>query len=274
MKTIAACTAASITLLAAGSALSQEPPGAPSTSAAVPSTITITVPRCRLSEHAGIDDADASTAAQLVCAEIARADASTAARYRVSLGKLGSVVILSVAREGDALGTTVDGREMRLQTIEEVSVAAPRIANSIVHGTPLHDTETVDNLVGDETRTPKAKPGKVHFALGILGLLPPLDHGVGPAPGADLELHYETSALAIGGGMRFGSGSASSGSPHMDFYSFYVGGRYFSSNTDLSPYVGGGLSRGFSQLRLSHWGLRRDNPRPRPFGRGRRLYHR
>jgi hypothetical protein len=250
MKRIAAFAAASCALLAAGSALSEEPPAQAPAGTAAPSAITITVPTCRLAEHAGIEEADASTAAQLVCAELARADHSSGARYRVSLGKLGSVVILSVAREGDSLGSTADAREMRLQAIEEVSVAAPRIADSIVRGTTLRDTETVDNLVGEETRNPKAKPGKVHVAIGILGVLPPLSQGVGPAPGANLELHYETSAYEIGGGMRFGGGAASSGSPSMGFFGLWIGGRYFTSNTDFSPFVGGGLSWSLLKLRL------------------------
>src|SRR5580698_7191742 len=53
-------------------------------------------PPCRLAEHGGIDDGDAATVAQLVCTAIGRAGAPATARYRVAIGKLGSVIILSV----------------------------------------------------------------------------------------------------------------------------------------------------------------------------------
>ncbi|MDP9149776.1 MAG: hypothetical protein M3O36_07560, partial [Myxococcota bacterium] len=212
--------------------------------------VVVSVPPCRLAEHAGVAEADAATAAQLVCADLAHAGASSDARYRVSLGKLGSAIILSVAREGDSLGSTVDSREMRLQGIEEVSVAGPRIAESIVRGTPLKETEKVDNLVGDETRQPKNKPGKTHFAIGLLGMFPPLDHGLGPAAGGILDVHYETASFELGGSMRFGGGSFNDSSPKIAFFLAGVGGRYFLTETDASPYLGGGLAGGHLDLTL------------------------
>jgi hypothetical protein len=212
----------------------------------------VTIPPCRLAEHAGFEEADARTAALLVCASIAHAGASPGARYRVSLGKLGSIIILSVAEEGTTIGSTVDSREMRLQGIEEVDVAAPRIAAAIVHGIPLVETERVDNLVGGDTRVPKARPGTVHFALGLVGMAPPLDQGMSPAPGLMLDLHYETpnQRFELGGSFRGGAGQASNESPSVGFAIFSVGGRYYTSDTDFSPYVGGGLSWGYLNLTL------------------------
>ncbi len=215
-----------------------------------PQTLVVSIPPCRLAEHAGIPEADAATAAQLVCADLAHAGASSDARYRVSLGKLGSTVILSVAREGDSLGSTLDSREMRLQGIEEVSVAAPRIAESIVRGTPLKETEKVDNLVGDETRQPKSKPGKTHFAMGLLGMFPPIDHGLGPAAGGILDVHYEAGSFELGGSMRFGGGSVNDTSPKVAFFLAGVGGRYFVTEADASPYLGGGLAGSHLDLNL------------------------
>jgi hypothetical protein len=200
---------------------------------------------CRLGDHEGFEDADSRTALQVVCAEIARAGAPAGARYRVSLGKLGSAVILSVAREGDTPGSTADSREMRLQGVEEVVVAAPRVAESIVKGTPLVETEKVDNLVGQETRQPKSKPGKTHFALGIVGILPPLDQGLTPAPGIVFDVHYETGSqnFELGGTIRFGSnGGGSDAAQTSGFFAFSLGGRGYTSDADISPYVGGGMS--------------------------------
>jgi len=226
-----------------------------------PPAITVTIPPCRLGEHAGFEEADARTAALLVCASIAHAGASPGARYRVSLGKLGTIIILSVAEEGTIVGSTVDSREMRLQGIEEVDVAAPRIAASIVHGVPLVETEKVDNLVGGDTRIPKSRPGTVHFALGLVGMAPPLDQGISPAPGLMLDLHYETpnQRLELGGSFRGGGGSASNQSPSIGFAVFSIGGRYYTSDTDFSPYVGGGVSWGYLNLSLPGEGFSGSN---------------
>ncbi|HEY3816765.1 MAG TPA: outer membrane beta-barrel protein [Polyangiaceae bacterium] len=268
MRKLAAFTVLAAAVLASTAALAQEPdelppPAAepPAAEPPAPPAVTVSIPSCRLAEHAGFEEADARTAAMLVCASIAHAGPSPNARYRVSLGKLGSILILAVAQEGAVIGSTVDSREMRLQGIEEVDVAAPRIAASIVHGVPLVETERVDNLVGGDTRIPKSRPGTVHFALGIVGMAPPLDQGLSPAPGLMLDLHYETpnQRIELGGSFRGGGGSASSQSPSIGFAIFSVGGRYYTSDSDFSPYVGGGLSWGYLNLSLPGQNLSGDN---------------
>lgn len=233
-KIAVAATALAASLVAPMPASAQE-------EEAAPAPIAYAVPPCRLGGHGGIEDADAQTAASLVCAEVSHAGAPLDARYRVMLGKLGSILILQVAREGAQPGTTVDSREIRLQGIEEVSVAAPRIAESIVHGTPLKETEKVDNLVLEETRAPKTKPGKSHFTFGLVGALPPLDRGMEAAPGVSVGLHYETKSFEIGGDLR-GGGSSGSQSLKTSFVMLSIGARYFTSDSNVSPYAGGGLS--------------------------------
>jgi hypothetical protein len=263
MRTTAALASVAVLasfLLAPGAAFAQEPEERPAPPVAplpppveaAPPGVTVVMPPCRLAEHAGYEEPDARTAAQLVCSAIARAGASPAEHYRVSLGKLGSAVILSVAQEGGTVGSTVDSREMRLTSIEEVEVAAPRIADAIVHGVPLVETEKVDNLVGPETRQPKSKAGKVHFALGLLGMAPPLNVGVSPSPGMILDTHYETGnqRLELTGSFRFAAGSGDNTSPQANAVLFSIGTRYFTSDTDFSPYVGGGLSWGYYDLKL------------------------
>jgi hypothetical protein len=212
------------------------PPPSPPTTSPEPAT---PLPFCRLGEHAGVDDDDAATAAQLVCAELSRAGAPADARYRVSLGKLGSLVILSVAREGDAPGSTVDSRQSPLRGIEEVTLAAPRLADALVHGEPMRKTETVDDLTSSETRTPNVRPATTHLAAGLIGMFGPLDRGLSIGPGISLELHAETNPFQIVGNLRFGGGSDSSAPI---FVGPSVGARYFPMNTDSSLFVGGGLS--------------------------------
>jgi hypothetical protein len=248
-----AAAAAACALFAPATALAQEPPDNPPPLEQLPAP-SAPSPACRLGDHEGFDEADARTAARLVCAEIAHAGAPAGTHYRVALGKLGSTTILSVAREGDTPGSTADSREMRLQKIEEVMVAAPRIAEAIVKGLPITETEKVDNLVGQETRQPLSKPGKTHFALGLVGVLPPLDQGLTPSPGLVLDVHYETGSqqFEVGGSMRFGGGNGGADNPAIcnGFFVFSLGGRWYSADTDVSPYLGGGLSWSFLNLSL------------------------
>ncbi len=200
-------------------------------------------PPCRLAEHSGVDDVDAGTVAQLVCGALAKAGAPPDARYRIGIGKLGSVYILTVALEGDTFGSTADTREMRLGYIEEAAGAAPRIAAAMVHGTVVEDIEAPPPNTAPDV--PKAAPPstapKVHFALGLLGTFPPLDRSGTPAAGADLELHAELSSFEIVTSVRFG-GDSSDRSVGITFVEFSMGGRYFTSDADLSPFLGGGFA--------------------------------
>jgi hypothetical protein len=161
-------------------------------------------------------------------------------------------VILSVAQEGPTVGSTVDTREMRLSGIEEVEVAAPRVADSIVKGVPIDETAKVDNIVGSEARQPKTRSGKVHFGLGLLGMSPPLDQSIAPSPGMIFDLHYETGSqrLEIGGSFRFGVGPGGNTQPSTTSAIFSMGARYFLSDADVSPYFGGGLSWEYLSLSL------------------------
>jgi hypothetical protein len=254
MKNLALIAVVASTLIPS-LAFADDPQDAP---AAPPTPPPAAAQTCRMGDYEGFEEADAHTSERIVCAEIARAGAPAGAHYRVALGKLGSVIILSVAREGDTPGSTADSREMRLQNIEEVMVAAPRIAESIVKGTPLAETEKVDNLVGQDTRQPKSKPGKTHFALGLVGLLPPLDQGMTPAPGIDLDVHYETASqqFEIGGSMRFGGGNGGGAAAVSNgYFVFSVGGRWYTSDADISPYIGGGLDWSVVSLHLPDAGF-------------------
>jgi len=198
-------------------------------------------PRCALGAHAGIPDADATTAAQVVCDEIFKAGPPQGTHYRVGLGKLGNVIILSVTVESTPGGTIQDHKQMQLAGIEEVPVAAPRIAESVVHGTPLAQTQKVDNIVGDEARKPRKKSGSTHFAIGLIGVMPPLSTGGSPAPGIDLDLSYESGNFSLNGGLR-GGGTAGQDTTHVGYFALTVGGRYFLSDSDFAPYVGSCLA--------------------------------
>jgi hypothetical protein len=231
-------------LLVSSFALAQdaEIDGAPTPPTAAPPAAARAPSGCFLGTHAGIPEADAQTAASIVCSELSRhatQPAQAGASYRVVLGKLGSVVILSLTQESSP-GVIQEHKQLQLSGIEEVSVAAPRIVDALVNGTPIAQTQKVDNVVGEEARMPKKRPGSAHFAAGLIGVLPPLSQGAAPAPGIDLALHYETTSFAAGVGLRGAGGKPDK--TELGYFALTVGGRYYLSDADIAPYVGGGIA--------------------------------
>ena len=158
-----------------------------------------------------------------------------ASAYRTDLRPLGSLVVIQVAFESP-VGTRVQTRSLQLDRIEEVSVAAPRIADSLVHGTPLANTAKIDTLVGQETRTYAKQYGETFFALGVLGFAQPDTTWAGY--GVFARFHYEARAYAVGLDARIGGSGRSDGDSSLAALS--VGGRYFLNAADVSPFLGGG----------------------------------
>ncbi|MCU0690547.1 MAG: porin family protein [Polyangiaceae bacterium] len=211
---------------AASSAPLGSPPPAPASS-------------CTLGSHIGVPAPDANTVARMVCAEIAVRQPATTDAYVVSIQPLGQSLVLS-AEQRNAARQTVARRSVTLRTIEEVSVAAPRIAESIVKGVPLESTQRVSNILEQEGRTPVRKPGNTYFGIGIMGTAMPGSVS-SIAPGIELSLRHETSRLALGGDLRIATNDGESDN-EVSFSALSVGGRWFTSDADITPFVGGGLS--------------------------------
>jgi hypothetical protein len=203
---------------------------------------------CVAGASEGIPRGDAHTGAALVCQALRDAGADVAvdpvdppalagyaAAYRVEMRPLGSIVILQVSFESP-VGTQVQSRSLQLNGIEEVSVAAPRIADSILHGTPLAQTAKVDTLVGQETRGYAKKAGETLFAIGVLGYMLPNTTWAGY--GAFARLYYEVERYAVGIDLRLGTSSSRDGDSSLVGIS--VGGRYFLNDQDIAPFLGGG----------------------------------
>ena len=191
-------------------------------------------------EPNGIDAASAATAGRLVCEQLrARHSQSQAggAGFRVRLDRLGRSVLVTVSYEAP-LGHPVRSRRMTLASLEEITVAAPRLATAVVLDQPLEDTQHVDNLVGEETREYKKKPGEFLWGIGLLGASVPTGD-LYMAPGFELTGFYETPRFGFGFSGRFGG--ADRDDSEYSFASLSLGARYFMSEGDFSPFVGGGV---------------------------------
>jgi hypothetical protein len=189
--------------------------------------------RCALREARGVAAADAATAAEVVCGEMRRASGATGV-YGVALATLGRTVIVTVTREAPAASVTVE-----VDGLEELPKAAPRIADALVHGLGFATTQRVDNLLVAETRPVRAKKGSVKFTAGVADV-ESLGHG-GRAAGFSLGLMYASPRFALPVEMRFAWDDAEYAGKGLDLFSLSVGGRYYLSRKDASPFVGGGL---------------------------------
>ncbi len=204
---------------------------------------------CVLGVADGIPPSDAMTAAALVCEALREQHANIDSRplteppmpgrgsaYRVDLLPLGEALVLRVAFE-EPVGRVQSARSMQLARLEEVAIAAPRIADSLLTGTPLAQTAKVNTLVGSETRHYAKRYGEVKLGVGFFGFAIPGSDVLG-GYGIHGQLYYETESYAVGGELRLGGSSAGSGDASME--SFSLGARYFLSAHDITPFVGGG----------------------------------
>jgi hypothetical protein len=188
---------------------------------------------CGLTEAGGVAEADAHTAARLVCEELRRASAGLG-RYGVGLATLGRVVVVTATREDTGASVSV-----RVEGVEEIPVAAPRIASALAHGLGFATTQRVDNLLEDEVKPAKTKKGSVKFSLGVADVESP-GHGA-RAAGFSLGVLYASPRFALPAEIRFAFDDYQGGEPELDLFSISVGGRTYLSKRDWSPFLGAGL---------------------------------
>jgi hypothetical protein len=212
--------------------------------------------RCEAAETKGLPAADAATAVDIVCREVASVSRSTGA-YSVSVRPLGESVVLTVAQAGAA-----DGRSLVLDGFKEVPTAARRLAEAVVFGKAIEDTRLVDNLVASEGRTLVTQSGSRKFEFGALGL--GAGQGTGMGGGFSLGFAYDSPRFAIPAELRWAA--SSSGERELHMFAVDTGARYYLSAHESSPFLGGGLSvlyLSLSDLRDreryvyvedSHWG--------------------
>jgi hypothetical protein len=202
-----------------------------------------------IGDFGGFAPADARTSAILVCKALRDLGANVSTEpvdpaqvapsrnaYRTDLHKLGSVLVLDVDFEAP-VGTRARGRSLQLNGVEEVSVAAPRIAESLLRGTPVDQTAKVQTLVGGETRSYPKQYGETKVGIGVLGFALPGDTFAGY--GIFGRVYYEAARYAVGLALRFGT--SSSGEGDASLIDISVGARYFLNEADTSPFVGGGV---------------------------------
>lgn len=188
---------------------------------------------CELKSAAGIAGPDAAAATDIICTALRRQSGAHGS-FSLTFGTLGSLVTIHASR-----GDTGEAVLVRVQGLEEVPVAADRIAESLLTGRAFEKTQRVDSLLEPEARFAPSKRGSVKFMLGVADL-ESLGHGARGA-GFSIGLVYATPTLALPAEMRFGWDSAPYEEKGIGLFSISVGARRYLSRRDVSPFVGGGL---------------------------------
>jgi hypothetical protein len=188
---------------------------------------------CGLGEALGVNPDEATVATRYICGEIWNQSAGKpGAGYRVHYGKLGAKILVTVEAT-DSAGMR-DERHIEVVALDEVTVAAPRIAKAIVNKTSVKDTETADNVLGNEAKASNQKRGAVKLEGGIVGTTLIGPPAVAPAAGLNLQLDYVSERALVYMGFRFGI------SPALNTIGVHAGADYHLSDADIAPFVGGG----------------------------------
>jgi hypothetical protein len=193
---------------------------------------------CDLGEHLSIDPDDARTAADLVCHAIAAHHGRPGA-YGVRFGKLGSKILLVLTDHESG-----EDRRIFLQEIEEVPVAADRLALALVQGKSVEQTQDAENVINASATQPEHQRVQVGVLLGVtalesVGLLTSPSAGV--EGDVDFKLH-RISLLLEGRAGGIGSETNLTG-----YGSLGAGARYFFTDEDIAPFAGGGVSFAYYQ---------------------------
>ena len=229
-------------------ALAQEP-APPLPPPAAPPMVAESAPRedaltvavgytCIVGEHAGVDRDDARTAADVLCHGLAAHGAHPGV-YDIRIGKLGGKLLLVLTERA-----TKDERRVFIQGVEEVPVASERLVAGLVEHKSLEQTESVDNVVSSESRTPKQKTVQPGVILGLTG-----QSAVGgpttASGGIEIDMQFRLKSLALLGQGR--AGGIGSSDNKLGYASLGVGVRYFLTDSDVAPFIGGGLMFAYFQ---------------------------
>jgi hypothetical protein len=189
--------------------------------------------RCELTESGGLPEPDARTAACFVCDELRRVSEGKG-HYEVRLAALGRVVFVTASRRDPAGSVTA-----RLEGIEEVPVAAARLARALVRGEPFVATQRVGNLLEDEARPALSKKGSLKFLVGVADVESP-GHGA-RAPGFTVGILYAAPRFALPAELRLAWEDSAYPDAELGLFSLSLGGRVYFSTRNTSPFAGGGL---------------------------------
>jgi hypothetical protein len=208
---------------------------------------------CAVEKFVGVTQEDAEAVQDIVCTEI-HEQTPYAATHRIRITKLGGKIVLTLVSTRPGGGRIE--KQLILSGLEEVPVAAPRLVEALVDKKPVDETQTVTNIVGQETRVPKKKASEVHAWLGMVAVASP---GGGTGGGAHLGLSAGSDRWSFVGDLRLAGQSFAEPAAaaitifslaqlqpkpegEFSYVSLSAGVRHHLMPTDVSPFLGAGVA--------------------------------
>ena len=201
----------------------------------------------------GVTEEEAAAVEEIVCAAV-RESPARSAHHRIRVVKIGGKVVLTLVT--DRADGGVASKQLVLTSIDEVTIAAPRLLEAASEEKPVAETVTMNNVVGEEARRPKRKHSEVHGWLGVIGAgAPTIAMGgglnLGISVGSDRWSFTTDFRLA---GQSFNKPASLAltiltlGSVDIEpeakfaYVSLAGGVRHHFTSTDVSPFLGAGLA--------------------------------
>ena len=205
---------------------------------------------CVIGEHSGFPEADARTAALLVCGELRKQGIRVgepayrapegADRYRLGLHRLGQKILVRLTHVDPGGQVTIE-RQIQLAGIEEMISGAPRLVQALVQRESLESTVDMESVVEEEARVHRKIPGESFWELGIVGTFALIEGADLTRPGYRLGWFYETTSYSVETQFWGAGGEDDDGDSH-SFVCWGIGGRYFFNKQNFSSYAGGGIT--------------------------------
>lgn len=133
-------------------------------------------------------------------------------------------------------------RQMTLATMDDMQMAAERIARGLINNESIADTQTIDTVTDKDSEDIRRK--KVDKFGGLrIGFIMPVAKGFEFDPGFevlyDVRLEQKHWFFQIAGGAVFGTGGEHSA---LKGVLLELGAAYYLTGGDFAPFVGGGVS--------------------------------
>ncbi len=175
------------------------------------------------------------------CATKAAQDVGAQVVVFGSLNGLGRKIVLTITTVDAVTGEVSGSQKLAIDRLEDLDIAATRIAEAITNGTSTDETAELGTVTAHEVKPDRRREGERGLGLRVGGITP-LGSGYGGASSGvvmDFSYWFETQNFAIEPriGFRFAANEDSG-----DYFEFPmdVGAYYILGKGDFAPFIGGG----------------------------------
>jgi hypothetical protein len=175
------------------------------------------------------------------CARAAAAPTGAQVVVFGSLGRLGTKIVVSLSAVEVPSGAAVGSDAMSVDRVEELDLAAARMADALLSGSDVEGSAELGTLTHAETDRPTRRDLRVGVSLALEGIAP-LDGYADRATGAGFMLGVWFEALDFAIQPSFGwRTELGAGDRDWDHIPLELSAAWLILRSDISPVIGGGV---------------------------------